>query len=160
MILGILGGWEGNIFWKSSSSALNYLPSEFEQKSEVEFTHGVHLTHSGSCFSRRLFDIFLTSFRHPCKHSLGSERQLSPLNRAAMEKQTSDDTFNKTLIKWRHKVLANFLKGFNNIYTVHLKYKCILQKAVCSIFTCLHSTYLMGHCNSLRFPTRLNNVHT
>lgn len=89
---------EGKIIWKSTSSTLNYLPPEFEQRDEVEFIHSFHPARSGSCFSRRLLDIPVTSSRRPRKHSPGTERQLSLLNRTAKEKQISDVAWNKTLI--------------------------------------------------------------
>lgn len=96
MIPGVLPG--GRIIWKSTSSTLNYLPPEFEQRDEVEFTHSFHLTCSGSCFSRRLLDISVTSSRHPRKHSPGTGRQLSLLNRTATKKQLLYVAWNKTLI--------------------------------------------------------------
>lgn len=98
MIPGVLPG--GKIIWKSTSSTLNYLPPEFEQRDEVEFVHSFHLTRSGSCFSRRLLDIPVTRSRHPRKHSPGTEQQLSLLNRTAKEKQILDVAWNKTRGWW------------------------------------------------------------
>lgn len=80
-----------------TSSTLNYLPSEFEQRDKVEFTHSFHLTRSDSCFSRRRLDISMTSSRQTRKHSPGTGRQLSLLNLAATKKQILDMTQNKTL---------------------------------------------------------------
>lgn len=100
MIPGVLPG--GKIIWKSTSFTLNYLPLEFEQRDEVEFTPSFHRTCSGSCFSRRRLDISVTSSRRPHKHSPGTGRQLSLLNPAATKAQILDIIWNKTLIEgWR-----------------------------------------------------------
>lgn len=71
MIPSVLPG--GKFIWKSTSSTLNYLPAEFEQRDEVEFRHSFHLTRSGSCFSRRRLDISVPSSSRPRKHSPGTE---------------------------------------------------------------------------------------
>lgn len=103
MIPGVLPG--GKFIWKSTRSTLNYLPPEFEQRDEVEFTHSFHPTRPGCCFSRRRLDISVTSSSHPRKHSPGTGRQLSLLNLAATKKQILDMTRNKTLIDgWRANV--------------------------------------------------------
>lgn len=94
---------------------LNYLLSEFEHRDEAEFAHGIHLTYSDSWFSRRLFDIFLTSSRHPCKHSLGRESQWSLLKHSATEKLTLDDTWNKFLIE-RQKERGNSSPGIRRYF--------------------------------------------
>lgn len=140
----------GKITWKSTSSSLNYLPSEFEQRDEVEFTHGVHPTHSGSRFSRRLFDIFLTSSRHPCKHSLGSESQWSLLKHTATEKLTLDDAWNKFLIERRHKEEGNFSQGIGQYSfgptpnTLHSAESC--EKLLKHIQMFKLYTFQMGQC--------------